>query len=143
MNSTTGTNVYDQVLDNMKKATETSLKMQQDAIQQWAALWPGFPTPQSVWIDKIRDFQRQWSNTVSDLANKHRKTLDQQYQAAIESLEEALRVGESSNPEEFRQRTEQFFRKSLECLKEATEAQLKENQDAMNKLNEVFTKIGT
>ena len=143
MNTKTETNVYEQVLDNMKKAAETNLKMQQDAIQQWAALWPGFPTPQSMWIDKIRDFQKQWSNTVSELAHQHRNTLDRQYQAAIESLEEALRVGESSNPEEFRKRTEQFFRKSLECMREATEAQLKEYQEAMNKLSEVFTKIGT
>ena len=143
MNVKTETNVYDKVLDSMTKAAETNLKMQQDAIQQWAALWPGFPTPQSMWIDKIRDFQKQWSNTVSDLAQQHRNTLDRQYQAATESLEEALRLGESSNPEEFRQRTEQFVRKSLECMREATEAQLKENQAAMNKLTDVFTKIGT
>ena len=143
MNTKTETNVYEQVLDNFKKAAESNLKMQQDAIQQWAALWPGFPTPQSAWIDKIRDFQKQWSSTVSDLAHQHRNTLDRQYQAAVESLEEALRVGESSNPEVFRQRTEQFFRKSLECLREATEAQLKENQEAMHKLADVFTKIGT
>lgn len=115
MNGKTETNMYEQVLDNMKKAAETNLKLQQDAIQQWTALWPGFPTPQTMWIDKIRDFQKQWSNTVSDLAHKHRNTLDRQYQAAIESLEEALRVGESSNPDEFRKRTELFFRKSLEA----------------------------
>ncbi len=59
MNAKTETNVYDQVLDSMTKAAETNLKMQQDAIQQWAALWPGFPTPQSMWIDKIRDFQKR------------------------------------------------------------------------------------
>jgi DNA anti-recombination protein RmuC len=142
MNTNTETSVYDQVLENMKKAAETGLKMQQDTIQQWATLWPGIPTPQTVWMDKIRDFQKQWNNAVSELANKHRATLDRQYQAAIDSLENALRAGESSNPEEFRQRTEQFFRKSLECMREATEAQLKENQEAMNKLADVFTKIG-
>ena len=139
----TMTNMYDQVLDNMKKAAETSLKMQQDAMQQWTALWPGLPTSQSTGVDKIRDFQKQWTDTVSELATKHRTTLDQQYQVAIESLEEALRVGESSNPEEFRQRTEQFFRKSLDCMREASETQLKEYQEAMNKLNEVFTKVVT
>jgi hypothetical protein len=143
MNGKTETNMYEQVLDNMKKAAETNLKLQQDAIQQWTALWPGFPTPQTMWIDKIRDFQKQWSNTVSDLAHKHRNTLDRQYQAAIESLEEALRVGESSNPDEFRKRTELFFRKSLECMREASEAQMKEYQEAMNKVSEVFTKVGT
>ena len=139
----TMTNMYDQVLGNMKQATETSLKMQQDVMQQWTALWPGLPAPQSAWVDKVRDFQKQWTDTVSELAHKHRNTLDQQYQVAIESLEEAMRVGEASNPEEFRQRTEQFFRKSLECMRDASEAQLKEYQEAMGKLNEVFTKVVT
>ena len=52
-------------------------------------------------------------------------------------------MGESSNPEEFRKLTEQFFRNSLECMREATEAQFKEYQEAMNKLSEVFTKMET
>ena len=143
MNAKTGSNMYDQVLDNMKKAADTSLQMQQEAMRQWTALWPGMPTPQSIWTDKVRDFQKQWANAISDLAHKHRNTLDRQYQAAIESLEEALRVNESSNPEEFRQRTEQFFRKSLDCMREASEAQLKEYQETMNKLCELVTKAGT
>jgi hypothetical protein len=117
--------------------------LQQDVIQQWTALWPGLPAQKSPWVDKIRDFQKQWTDTVSELAHKHRNTLDGQYQVAIESLEEAMRVGEASNPEEFRQRTEQFFRKSLDCMREASETQLKEYQEAMNKLNEVFTKVVT
>ena len=146
MTSETGTNVYEQVLENMRKATESSLKMQQDALQQWTALWPGFPglpSVQSVWTDKMLEFQRQWSNTVSDLAHKHRNTVDRQYQAALESLDEALRVGESSTPEEYRKRTDQFCRKALDYMREASEAQMKEYQEAMNKLSELVTKVGS
>ena len=146
MSSDSVSNVYEQVLENMRKATESSLKMQQDAMQQWASLWPGLPglpSAQSVWMDKVLEFQRQWSNAVSDLAHKHRNTLDRQYQAAIEALDEALRVGESSNPEEYRRRTDQFCRKALECMREASEAQMKEYQDAMNKLSELVMKVGS
>lgn len=148
-----GTNVFEQALDNMRKVAESSLKMQQDALQQWSTLWPGLPampspqaavpSPQGVWMDKVLEFQRQWSNAVSDLAHKHRNTLDRQYQAALEALDEALRVGESSTPEEYRKRTDQFCRKSLECMREAFEAQMKENQEAMQKLGELVTKIGS
>lgn len=137
------TNLYDQVLENMKKAAEAGLKMQQDAMQQWTALWPAVPSPQSMWTDKVLDFQKQWSSALSDLAHRHRATLDRQYQATIESFEEAMSVGESSNPEEFRQRTEQFFRKSLDCMREATEAQMKEYQEAMAKLSELVSKVGS
>ena len=60
----------------------------------------------------------------------------------MESLDEALSVGESSNQEEFRQLTEQFLPKSLECMKEVTEARSKQNQAAMNKLTECLPSAG-
>ena len=143
MATETTSNLNEQVLDNVRKASEANLKMQQDVFRQWATLWPGFPSPQTMWLDKMRDFQRQWANTVSDLARQHRDTFDRQYQAALESLEEALRVGESSNPEEFRQRTEQLCRKTLDCMREASEAQMKEFQQAMSKWSELATKVGS
>ena len=143
MSSDTTTNPYEVALGNMRKAAEVNLKMQQDLFQQWTTMWPGLPTPQSVWIDKVRDFQRQWSNAVSDLARKHRNTFDRQYQAALESLDEALRAGEASTPEEFRKRSEQLCRKSLECMKDASEAQMKEFQEAMDKWVELVTKVGS
>jgi hypothetical protein len=145
---TTLTNAYEQVLDNMRQATESSLKMQRDALHQWAVMWPGFPslafpTPQSAWMEKLRDFHKQWSRTVSDLAHQHRSTLDRQYQAALESLDEALRASESSNPLELRTRSEHFLRKTLEGMREAFEVQLKEYQDAMNRIGELVAKLGT
>ena len=143
MATETKTNVYEEVFQNMRKAAEANLKMQQDMFHQWTTLWPGFPSPQSMWLDKVRDFQRRWGTTMSDLARKHRDTLDRQYQAALESLEEALRVSESSTPEEFRQRTEQLYRKTLDCMREVSEAQMKEFQEAMSKWSELLTKTAS
>jgi len=143
MSNDVATNAYEEVLGNMRKAAETNLKMQQDLFQQWTKMWPGMPSPQSMWLDKVRDFQRQWSNTVSDLAHKHRDTINRQYQSALESLDEALRLTESSNPEEFRRRSEQLCRKTLECMREASETQMKEFQEAMLKWSEMVTKTGS
>ena len=140
MATTTSENVYEDVCKNMRKAAEANLKMQQEMFRQWGAMWPGFPTPQAAWLDKVRDFQRQFSTTVSDLARKHRDVLDRQYQAALESLEEAMRLTEASNPEEFRARTEQFCRKTLDCVREVSEAQMKEFQEAVQKWSELATK---
>jgi hypothetical protein len=137
------TNVYDEVLSNMRKAGEANLKMQQEVFRQWSTLWPGFPNPQTAWLNKVRDFQHQWVTTISDLARKHRDTLDRQYQAALESLEEALRVTESSNPDEFRKRSEQLVRKTLDCMREISETQMKEFQDGVSKWSELATKSGS
>lgn len=143
MTTETTSSVYEQVFENMRKASEANLKMQQDMFSQWTTMWPGFSTPQSMWLDKMRDFQRQWGNTMSDLARQHRDTLDRQYQTALESLEEALRLSESSNPEELRKRAEQLCRKTLDCMREASEAQMKEFQSAMTKWSELVTKAGS
>ncbi len=143
MSTETTANVYQQVFDNLQKASEANLKMQQEMFRQWTSMWPGMPSPQSMWLDKMRDFQRQWGNTMSDLARQHRDTLDRQYQAALESLEEALRVSESTNPEELRKRTEQLCRKTMEFMREASEAQMKEFQGAMTKWSELVTKAGS
>jgi len=143
MTTDTSSNVYEQALENIRKAAESSLKMQQDAFQQWNILWPGFSSPQAAWTDKLRDFQHQWTSAVSELAHRHRNTLDRQYQAALESLEDALRATESSNPEEYRKRIEQFCRKSLDCMREASEAQMSEYQEAMQKLSELVGKTGS
>ncbi len=138
-----GSKVFEEVFDNVRKAAETNLKMQQEMFRQWTTLWPGLPTPQSIWIDKVREFQKQWTTTVSDLARKHRDVLDREYQAALESLDEALRVTESKNPEELRKRTEQLCRKTLDCVREISEAQMGEFQDAVRKWSELLTKAGT
>jgi hypothetical protein len=52
-------------------------------------------------------------------------------------------LAEVSSPEEDRKRTEQYCRKSLECMREITAAQMKEYQDAMNKFSELVAKVGS
>ena len=142
MATQTAANVYDDVFQNVRKAAEANLKMQQEVFKQWGALWPGFPTPQAAWLEKVRDFQHQFASTISDLARKHRDVLDRQYQAALESLEEALRVAEANNPEDFRARSEQLVRKTLDCVREISETQMNEFQEAVNKWSELATKVG-
>src|SRR5262249_53727762 len=136
-----GSKVLEDVFQNIRRATESSLKMHQEIFHQWTHLWP-FPTPQSIWIDKARDFQKQWATTVSNLVRKHRDVIDKQFQATIESLDAALRVAEATNPEEYRRRTEQLCRKTIDCLREVSETQLAEFQDAVLKCTELATKAG-
>lgn len=143
MSKEAGNQVFEEVFTNISKAAEANLKLQQEVFRQWTSLWPGLPTPQTVWVDKMRDFHKQWTHTVSDLARRHREAVDRQYQAALESLDAALRVSESSNPEEYRRRAEQLCRKTIDCMREVSEVQIKEFQDAMTRWTDLVTKAGT
>ncbi len=135
--------VFEEVFGNIRKAAEANLKMQQEMFRQLTTLWPGMPTPQTAWMDKIKNFHKEWSHTISELAHKHREAVDRQYQTALDSLEAALRVSESTNPEEFRRRSEQLCRKTLDCMREMSETQVREFQQAMTKWTELVTKAGT
>ena len=140
MSKENGSQMFEDVFQNIRKAAEANLKLQQEAFQQWTSLWPGAPTSQPAWVDKMQKFHKQWCETVSDLAAKHRDVLDQQYQASVESLDAALKVTESTNPEEFRRRSEQFCRKTVDCMRDISESQMREFQDSTAKWTKLITK---
>ena len=77
--------------------------------------------------------QKEWAKTVKELLNKHREILDEQYRLSLESLDEAFRVAQSSDPQEYAKRCETLCKKSLEVMREAGELQVKETQEALNK----------
>jgi hypothetical protein len=134
--------VFEELFQNIRKAAEANLKMQQEVLSQWSILWPGMPLPQSAWISQIQSVRKQWLETVSGLARKHREVVDRQYDAAIESLDAALHVSDADTPEELRRRTEQFCRKTLDCMREITETQIREFQEAVTKWTDLFAKAG-
>lgn len=135
--------VFEEVFQNIRKVTEANLKMQQEVYSQWSSLWPGIPTPQSAWIDKMRQFRTQWTKSISDIARAHQKTIDSQYESALESLEAALSVTDASSPEELRRKTEQLCRKSLDCVREISETQIRELQETVTKITDLMTKAGS
>jgi len=116
--------------------------MQQEVLSQWSVLWPGMPLPQSAWINQMQNVRKQWMETVSGLARKHKEVVDRQYDAAVESLDAALHIPDAGTPEELRRRTEQFYRKTLDCMREVTETQIREFQDAVTKWTDLFAKTG-
>jgi hypothetical protein len=134
-----GNKVLEDVFQNIRRAAESSLKMHQEIFHQFTHMWP-FPTPQSIWVDKARDFQKQWASTVTELVRKHREVVDKQFESAIGSFDAALRVTEATSPEEYRRRSEQLCRKSLDCVREISETHLNEFQDAILKCTELMTK---
>jgi hypothetical protein len=142
--------MFDQVLDNLRKATDSTIHLQQEMFRQWFQQWtqvPGVPTPGTMiansWADQVHTFQRKWSETITDLLNKHRETLDSQYRAGIRTIEDAFRVGEAKDPAQFRKLTEELWRNSFDCLKTVMEAQMRDFQSAAEKGIEAMSKSMT
>lgn len=135
-----GSAVLEEVFQNIRKAAEANLKMQQEVFSQWTSLWPGIPTPQTAWLTKMQSFRKELAGTVSDLAREHQKVVDSQYEAALESLNAALKLTDASTPEEVRRSSEQLCRKTLDCMREVTELQVREFQQAVTKWTDLLAK---
>src|SRR5262245_53762511 len=140
--------MLDQILENYRKATETTLQFQQTILRSWSQQWPqafGVPIPgltvpgvsipsaPGAWLEQFHDMQKKLGETITDLLNKHRETLDAQYRAGIRAIEDAFRVGEAKDPEQFRKLAEELWRQSYECLKSLAEAQMRDTQMVLQK----------
>jgi hypothetical protein len=132
--------MFDQVVDNFRKVTDSTIQFQQEMYRQWVQQWgqlPGVPTPGSLiangWAAQIDTLHRKWAETITDMLNKHRETLDAQYRAGVRTIEDAFRVAEAKDPAQFRKLTEELWRHSFECLKTVTEAQVRDFQAAIQK----------
>jgi hypothetical protein len=125
--------VFEQVFDSLRKTAESNIELQQEFFRQWGANWPGFPQQENAWLERVQKFLKEWSKTYTELMNKHRKLLDDQYRMSIEAMKYAFRTAETADPKEFQERCEELCRKSLELIREAGELQLKETQEALNR----------
>ncbi|MEX0641530.1 MAG: hypothetical protein WD468_02455 [Pirellulales bacterium] len=125
--------LFEEAFENLRKTAESNIEMQQELFRQWGAKWPGLPQSENAWLERAQKFQKEWSKTAKDLLSKHRESLDEQYRLAIDSLEEAFRVAQSSDPQEYAKRCEALCKKSLEVVRESGELQVKEAQEALNK----------
>ena len=54
--------VFEEVFQNIRKAAETGIKMQQEMLSQWSVLWPGVPTPQSAWLNQVQQFRTKFGH---------------------------------------------------------------------------------
>ena len=131
---------FDQVFDCFRKATESTLQVQQDLFRQWTMSWPGFLKLQPPVAEQFQEFHKGWTEAAAELTRKYLELCDRQYKAGVEALEGAFRMGEAKDPAELRQKTLELWQKSFNCLKELAEAQMRNFQTAAMKWMEVAKK---
>ncbi len=122
--------------------------------QQWTRQWSQLPIPGApaqtpalkAAVGNTRNeqqspaFPQHLAEAVTDMLTKHRETLDAQYRAGIRTIEDAFRVVEAKDPEQFRKLAEELWRQSFESLKTVTETQLRDFQAVAEKGIEVLSK---
>src|SRR5262249_55483124 len=128
-----------QILENYRQAAESTMQFQQSMLRNCSTQWPnllGIASPTAVLTEQAHAARRKWADTITEMLNKHRETLDAQYRAGIKTIEDAFRVGEAKDPAQFRRLTEELWKQTFECLKTVSEAQLRDVQTTVQKVFE-------
>jgi hypothetical protein len=137
--------MFEQVLDSVRKMSESTIQMQQEFYKQWMSHLPTTATmsPASTGggvAEQAQSLQKRWMDSVTELMNKQREALDAQYRTGVQAIQDAFRVTEAKSVEEYRQLTEDLWRKTFETLKSTAEAQMRDYQSAVAKWLEMMSK---
>jgi hypothetical protein len=142
--------MFDQLFESFRKASESSLQAQQEMFKQWVQQWPTAPTgpmspmspmsPTGASPEWTATFQKRWIEATTEGLNKHRELLDSAYKAGIQIIEQSFRVSDAKSPDEYRRLVEDLWRKLSEALKEQSEAQFRAFQKASERWMDVAQK---
>jgi broad specificity phosphatase PhoE len=131
--------MFSQVMESMAKVTGATVAMQQEMFKKWFSMWPGMATYPPASAEQVERFQKRWADTVSELFRRQRDVTETQFKAGIQNIEAAFKVGEARTPEEVRARAIELWQKCFDNLRQASEAQLRETQVAVEKWFELMT----
>jgi hypothetical protein len=135
--------MLDQMFETFRKASESSLQMQQEMFKQWVQQWPSMPlNAAGVSTEWVRTFQKRWIEFVTDSLNKHRESVDSTYKTGIQVIEQTCHLSEAKTPDEYRRMVEDLWRKLITIYKVQSESQLRDFQKAAEKWFEVLPKPG-
>src|SRR5271165_2488436 len=90
-------------------------------------------TPAAAWLEQLSTAQRKCAEAVADMLKRHQETLDEEFRAGIRAIDDAFRLGEAKNPEQFQRMSEELWRRNCEVLKTAVASQMHDVQSVMQK----------
>ena len=134
--------MFELVYENLRAATDASIRLQQELLRKWASLWPAAPAPGGGGEQLLASHKR-WAAFLAEQAAKQRETLEAQFSAGLKNIEEAFRLAEAKGPEELHAKTVELWQKSFDCLRKTYEAQVHDFQAAVAKWAELMTKGAT
>ena len=134
--------MFELVYENLRAATDASIRLQQELFRKWASLWPAAPAPGGGGEQLLASHKR-WAAFLAEQAAKQRETLEAQFSAGLKNIEEAFRLAEAKGPEDLHAKTVELWQKSFDCLRKTYEAQVRDFQAAVAKWTEMMTRGAT
>jgi len=130
--------MFEEAFENLRKATDTIIRTQQETFKKWVGLCPVGPFPAAVGI--VRKYRHESVEIVGDLLKKQREAAEAQFGEGLRTIEEIFHLAEVENPEEFRSKIVAIWQKRFDSLRQAYEAQVSDFLGAVAKGAELVTK---
>ena len=130
--------MFEPVFESLRKATDATVKMQQELFHKWTALFPALPMVPAA-FEPVK-FQKRCLEVITELTTKQREALEAQFNAGVKTIEEAFRLCEAKDPGELRTRTVELWQKTFDSLRQVYDAQARDFQTAVVKWGELVTR---
>ena len=121
--------MFDQLIDGVRKASESSLQMQQEMFKNWTSLFSGQAGPPPARRRTGAEAsQKRWAELCVEMLNRHREALDSTYKSGIQIIEQTFHVTEAKSPDDYRRMVEDLWRKLFDLQKAQSESQFRDFQ---------------
>jgi hypothetical protein len=120
--------MFDQLIDGVRKASESSLQMQQELFKNWTRLFTAPAQEAGAQADWGRGSQKRWLELGVEMLNRHREAIDNIYKSGIQIIEQTFHVSEARSADDYRRMVEDLWRKLFDLQKEQSEAQFRDFQ---------------
>jgi hypothetical protein len=114
--------------------------MQQDVFNKWVGLWASPTAFPSAFGEQAIQVQKKWGAFVGEVLERQRQTIEAQFRTGLENIEMAFKAGQAKSVEEMRGMSIELWRKCFDSVRQASEAQMRDFQAAMEKWVELSTK---
>jgi hypothetical protein len=92
--------------------------------------------------EQVQQFQQWWAQTVRELLQGQRETVEAQFEASQQYIEKVFQIGEARSAQEVRARTLELWQKGFEVVCQASEAQARDFTVALQKWGELISALG-
>ena len=120
--------MFDQLIDGVRKASESSLQMQQEMFKNFTRLFSGQAGEAGAQAEWGKVSQKRWAELCVEMLNRHREALDTTYKTGIQIIEQSFQVTEAKSPDDSRKMIEELWRKLFDLQKAQSENQFRDFQ---------------
>lgn len=121
--------MFDQMMDGFRKATESSLQVQQEVFKQWTQQWlSAQPNANGASAEWTRTVHKRWVDLTIEMMNKHRASIDAMYATGIQAIEQSFHITDAKSSEDYRRIVDELWRKLFDTLKGQLENQFRDVQ---------------